>query len=326
MSDSARLRVGISAEQAVSVGIDPAFYRGDPAIPNLHIGTVEAGQDAEDLGVSVTGEYPDYYLNFVLPRGSVGATPEISIGAVQSASTAEATITGTPEAPVLNLKLPIAPAPVLSIGSVGEGQEPAVTMTGTAANPVLNFQLVRGPQGRGVASFQRTAGTGAPGTTDTYTIAYTDGTSDTFTVRNGANGEGAGDMVAHVYDEDGDGIVERADVADALDAGASIAMEQVQGLSDALAGLAVEETDPTVPAWAKQPSKPAYTADEVGAKDIGWVPEMGDVTGLTQALEGKAALSHQHQISDVDQLEQQLAGKAAADHVHTEDAIVNLDE
>lgn len=42
MSDSARLRVGISAEQAVSVGIDPAFYRGDPAIPNLHIGTVEA--------------------------------------------------------------------------------------------------------------------------------------------------------------------------------------------------------------------------------------------------------------------------------------------
>ena len=30
-------------------------------------------------------------------------------------------------------------------------------------------------------------------------------------------------------------------------------------------GGIVEETDPTVPAWAKQPEKPAYTADEVGA-------------------------------------------------------------
>lgn len=30
-------------------------------------------------------------------------------------------------------------------------------------------------------------------------------------------------------------------------------------------GGIVEETDPTVPAWAKQPNKPAYTAEEVGA-------------------------------------------------------------
>lgn len=29
--------------------------------------------------------------------------------------------------------------------------------------------------------------------------------------------------------------------------------------------IKVEETDPTVPAWAKQPTKPEYTADEVGA-------------------------------------------------------------
>lgn len=31
------------------------------------------------------------------------------------------------------------------------------------------------------------------------------------------------------------------------------------------AGYLVSETDPTVPSWAKQPSKPSYTATEVGA-------------------------------------------------------------
>ena len=41
---------------------------------------------------------------------------------------------------------------------------------------------------------------GAPGTTDTYTITYSDGSSATFDVRNGADGLGAGDMLASVYD------------------------------------------------------------------------------------------------------------------------------
>jgi len=31
------------------------------------------------------------------------------------------------------------------------------------------------------------------------------------------------------------------------------------------AGYITQETDPTVPSWAKQPSKPTYTASEVGA-------------------------------------------------------------
>ena len=35
-----------------------------------------------------------------------------------------------------------------------------------------------------------------------------------------------------------------------------------------------EETDPTVPEWAKQPNKPTYTAEEVGA-----LPADSDITG-----------------------------------------------
>jgi hypothetical protein len=33
------------------------------------------------------------------------------------------------------------------------------------------------------------------------------------------------------------------------------------------------ETDPTVPAWAKSPNKPSYTADEVGALSADKLPE-----------------------------------------------------
>jgi hypothetical protein len=42
--------------------------------------------------------------------------------------------------------------------------------------------------GRGISTITRTAGTGLAGSTDTYTITYTDGTTSTYTVVNGANG------------------------------------------------------------------------------------------------------------------------------------------
>lgn len=48
-----------------------------------------------------------------------------------------------------------------------------------------------GIPGRGIASIVRTGGSGAPGTDDTYTITYTDGTTSTFTVHNGADGKTA---------------------------------------------------------------------------------------------------------------------------------------
>ena len=57
-----------------------------------------------------------------------------------------------------------------------------------------------GATGNGIASVARTSGTGAAGTTDTYTITFTDSTTTTFGVYNGADGSGAGDMVKSVYD------------------------------------------------------------------------------------------------------------------------------
>lgn len=54
-----------------------------------------------------------------------------------------------------------------------------------------------GPEGASVDHIDRTSGTGAPGTTDTYTVYLTDGsTGGTFQVYNGANGTGSGDFMA----------------------------------------------------------------------------------------------------------------------------------
>lgn len=48
--------------------------------------------------------------------------------------------------------------------------------------------------------------------------------------------------------------------------------------------LITPETDPTVPSWAKQPNKPSYTADEVGAATMEQVNDaiadaIGDAIG-----------------------------------------------
>ena len=62
---------------------------------------------------------------------------------------------------------------------------PADTVLADMAEQILS---VAGEDGRGIVSFVRTSGTGTAGSLDTYTITYTDNTTDTFTVYNGKNG------------------------------------------------------------------------------------------------------------------------------------------
>lgn len=52
-------------------------------------------------------------------------------------------------------------------------------------------------------------------------------------------------------------------------------MEELAERIGALEGE--EESDPTVPGWAKQPQKPAYTAQEVGARPASWMPTAAEV-------------------------------------------------
>lgn len=57
------------------------------------------------------------------------------------------------------------------------------------------------------------------------------------------------------------------------------------------------ETDPTVPAWAKTPEKPEYTAKEVGARPDSWTPSAAEV-GADPAGTADAAVSNHNVDAD----------------------------
>ena len=96
------------------------------------------------------------------------------------------------------------PSNVLSIGSVTKGDEANATITGESPNQILNLVLPKGdkgekgekgdtgPQGEtgatgnGILSIQKTA---TAGLVDTYTTTFTNGTTTTFDVTNGEDGE-----------------------------------------------------------------------------------------------------------------------------------------
>ena len=85
-----------------------------------------------------------------------------------------------------------------------ETGEPATANVELTENKFLiTFGLPKGDKGSpgvSIQSIERTAGTGAAGTVDTYTVTLTDGSKTTFQVYNGKDGTGAGDMTAAVYD------------------------------------------------------------------------------------------------------------------------------
>lgn len=149
-------------------------------------------QEAKDSGI------------FKGDRGENGLTPNLTIGTVttlSAGSNATATITGTTSSPVLNLGIPKGRDG--SGGSTGEGipgeaggyYTPSVDSSGNLSwlasksdMPSISSVNIKGPAGKGITHIDRTNGTGAQGTTDTYTIYYTDNSTSTFTVYNGKDG------------------------------------------------------------------------------------------------------------------------------------------
>lgn len=151
-------------------------------------------------------------------------------------------------------------------------------MTGdTGPQGIQGPQGLAGANGRGIESVVRTGGTGAPGTTDTYTITYSDTTTITFKVYNGADGNGAGDMLATTYDTNADGKVNSADSADAVPWSgvtgkpASFppdAHTHAQYVDSADPRLSDARPASDVSAWAKAATKPSYTKTDVGLGNV----------------------------------------------------------
>lgn len=177
----------------------------------------------------------------------------------------------------------------------------------------------KGDPGTSVSRIERTSGTGAAGTTDTYTMYDSeDAPIGTFTVYNGMDGIGSGDMLKSVYDPQN----KNADIFDYVDkavedvtiitdatptqgsknpvqsGGVYIALQDVkEGIPTKVSDLTNDsgfitgytETDPTVPGWAKSPSKPTYTATEVGARPDTWMPSAADVGAIPASQKGAAS-------------------------------------
>lgn len=79
-------------------------------------------------------------------------------------------------------------SPTVSVSTITGGHR--ITLTdkeGTKTVDVMDGS--DGDPGRGITSVKRTSGTGAAGTMDIYTITYSDNTTSTFSVYNGADGK-----------------------------------------------------------------------------------------------------------------------------------------
>ena len=156
----------------------------------------------------------------------------------------------------------------------------------------------------GPAGVSPTVSVSKTGKVTTITIVDAAG-AHTATINDGADGSGAGDMLAATYDADGDGIVDDA-----------------EKLGGQLPGYYAKASDvPNVPAWALSSTKPTYTAQEVGAAAAEHTHEQGDVAGLSAALAGKVNAESGKGLSTNDYTtteKQKLAGIAegANNYVH----------
>ena len=82
---------------------------------------------------------------------------------------------------------------VIIASSVGDEDNSKLFVHGGAAWVFLSD--LSGLEGVGIASWQRTSGDGSPGTADVYTLTLTDGRTFTYSVYNGRDGVGAGDVL-----------------------------------------------------------------------------------------------------------------------------------
>ena len=173
-----------------------------------------------------------------------------------------------------------------------------------------------GSAGNGVESVALYEGTHAPGTLDTYRMTFTSGDHTDYQVYNGMDGIGSGDMLKSTYDpqnkntdifdyvdkavkdvtvttdptptQDSENPVQSGGVYDAIQSVEDGIPTKVSELTND-SGYLTTESDPTVPGWAKSPSKPTYTAAEVGARSDTWMPSAEDVGAIPASQKGAAS-------------------------------------
>lgn len=181
-------------------------------------GAVEAAKRAEDAAkkaeeVSIStpyiGENGNWFIfdnatkSYKDSRKDATITVDIAdVTMLPYGSAASITNSGTDTDPIFHLFIPNAKdgndgySPTVNVSEISGGNE--VTITDKSGSKTFNVM-----DGDSIESIKRTSGTGAPGTTDTYTITTSSRGTYTFTVtngKNGADGTGSGDMLKEDYD------------------------------------------------------------------------------------------------------------------------------
>jgi hypothetical protein len=97
--------------------------------------------------------------------------------------------------------------PVLASGELGLNMTDNTFKLGDGVTAWSSLATATGDTGLGISTIARTSGTGLAGSTDTYTITYTNTTTSTFTVVNGTNGlQGIQGVKGDTGDTGGQGI------------------------------------------------------------------------------------------------------------------------
>lgn len=205
-----------------------------------------------------------------------------------------------------------------AVGSANTAANNAQTVADTVQAKLDNGDFVgaTGPAGStGADGVSPTVDVSKTGKVATVTITDKDG-EHTFTVNDGADGSGSGDMMKATYDSNGNGIVDNAEKLEGhaasyfAQATHSHAIADVNGLQEELNGKGAGDM-----------KKSVYDADGDGVVDNAQKldgktaaqfaaaqhsHDMSQVSGLSSALTGKADAVHSHEIADVNGLQAKL--------------------
>lgn len=164
----------------------------------------------------------------------------------------------------------------------------------TGEQGIQGDQGIQGETGVGIQKIERTSGTGAAGTVDTYTITLTNGNTTTFQVTNGADGEGSGDMLKIVYDKNN----KATDVYAYTDTAVSGKQDKITGTAGQIVGfdasgnpVAQEAPATGVTSFngrtgAIVPQEGDYTASQVGALPSDGVASSADKLANKAKIDG----------------------------------------
>lgn len=214
-------------------------------------------------------------------KGDKGDAATIEVGNVTSGDVAKITNSGTSSAAIFDFVLPKGDAATIKVGTVTEGKSAKVTNSGNEHEAIFDFVLPSGEPGKSPKIQGGTWWVWSWEEND-YVNTNISVSSDYELTKEKVENVLIGDITTHNHDS--------SYIKDAPKDSRYYGRQE--GTWKILDDVFIkQESDPTVPEWAKQPNKPQYTAQEVGALPSD--TEIPDISGLaTKAeLESKADVS-----------------------------------